>query len=149
MNNKFIFVTALLFVLMTVSFVKSSCAGEKAFVIPFTMLEPTWSNWKKREISGTLGLYCKKQDNGLTVAGVMPSGLDSISFDGRGQPIPPTKNDSIIFFETTGCKFGWLNNIIIESEGRISFKVVDGTGLVHTSGKGSVTLPDGKKVTLK
>ena len=133
MKNKLSILTLFLLVLMAGNLSKNVESGEKSFVIPFTALDPSWSNWKQREVSGTLGLYCKKTDKGNIVAGVMPSGLDSISFDSRGQPIPPTTNGSTIFFETTGCKFAWVNNTIIESEGRVSFKVVDGEGLVHVS----------------
>ena len=123
-------------------------AANKPFVIPFDQLEPTWSNWKKYGISGKLGLYWKKSDRGA-VYGVMPEGLDAISFDSRGQPVPPTKDGSVIFFETDGLQYEWLNKLVIQTDGRVSFNVVEGKGLVHASGKGLCTLPDGKTVSLQ
>jgi GNAT superfamily N-acetyltransferase len=123
-------------------------AEQARFTIPFDMLEPYWTDWREYAVGGTLGLYLKKSDVG-TVFGVVTDGLDTLSLDAYGQVMPPTRDGSVIFFETDGLPCGWLNKLLIQTDGRVSFKVVEGKGLVHVSGKGLCTLVDGTVVKLE
>ncbi len=47
---------------------------EAAYVIPFEMLQPTWSSWEESDIAGSMGLSCKKVDDNVVLS-VNPSGL--------------------------------------------------------------------------
>jgi GNAT superfamily N-acetyltransferase len=118
------------------------------FTIPFDMLEPYWGTWREADVGGTLGLYLRKSDVG-TVFGVVTDGLDTLALDAYGQVTPPTRNGSVIFFETDGLPCGWLNSLLIQTDGRVSFEVVEGEGLRYLSGRGLCTLADGTVAKLE
>ncbi len=119
-----------------------------AFVIPFTALEPKWSEWKQsRPEKDAVGMYI----NGST-AGVFRSlGSGGISLDSEGMVAAPTGDGSILAFRTQGLKYEYASAITFQTSGGmeiIYFGVVHGVGLVHLHGAGKVTMPDGKEVVL-
>ena len=134
---------ALLTALVATSMLVSACSNGqsgRAFVIPFSALEPAWSGWSEYEISG---------EAALSNTGVLPMGAESISFDSRGRQVPPTQGGSTIRFADD--KYVWVNGIIIEADpsSAVVFEVVHGRGLVHIAGTGACTLPDGTRTELE
>jgi hypothetical protein len=118
------------------------------FTVPFEMLEPYWSGWSAYGVGGKLGLYMKKAEIG-TVTGVDTDSLDPFTLDGNGIPVAPTRDGSIIYFDTGGMNCGWLDKMELTPEGRLVFRVVAGRGLVHVAGKGVCTLEDGSVTRLE
>jgi len=118
------------------------------FTIPLEMLEPYWSGWSAYDVGGKLGLYMKKAEIG-TVTGVDTDSLDPFTLDADGFPVAPTRDGSIIYFDTGGMNCGWLDKMELTPEGRLVFRVVAGRGLVHVAGKGLCTLEDGSVARLE
>jgi hypothetical protein len=112
--------------------------------IPFSELEPYWSSWKKYEMEGESGIFCKNQGE-YTAVGMIRGTMNQIAFDGNGMQVPPTKPGSKIIFETDGCELAWIGGIRIKAEERLVFSVAE-EGLVYSSGKGTVSFRDDRTI---
>lgn len=120
-------------------------------VIPFEKLGPRCVRWQKNYFEkGILGYYAAKHGDAV-VAGVMPMGSGSISFDEYGMPVAPTADSSIIAFATNGLKLVWLNNVtfVSDSNTTLYFAVIKNEGgLAHLYGNGKCIMSDGEEKAL-
>jgi hypothetical protein len=135
--------------------------SKPAATIPFDVLGQRWQSWTKEYPKrGVVGYFAKKdkKDEKLTnlgffspLTGGSTPGGNSVSFDGTGVMVSPTGDGSIIGFETDGLKYEWLGGVVFQGSGDepMFFGVLEGTGLVHLSGAGKITVPDGKTFEFK
>ena len=134
--------------------------SKSEFVIPFSVLGEQWENWQKRNPDkGVVGYFAKKGEKYNSLGWFLPDplsggktgGSKTISFDSRGLLTSPTGDGSIVAFRTGGLQFELFKGLIFKTPGDepMYFGVVGGNGLVHLSGAGMVTLPDGKTGDLK
>jgi hypothetical protein len=130
------------------------------FVISFAVLGDRWKDWQERNPDkGVVGYYAAKGEKYNTLGWFSPGplsggktgGRGTISFDARGLLTSPTGDGSIVAFRTGGLKFELFRGLVFETPGDepMYFGVAAGKGLVHLSGGGKVTLPDGKTTDLK
>ena len=131
-----------------------------AFIISLDQLGDTWKGWQKRNAStGVIGYFTEKGEKYNTLGWFSPDPLgggktpggNTISFDSRGLMTSPTGDGSIIAFRTGGLEFQLFSNLVFQTPGDepMYFGVLEGKGLVHLMGKGTVKLPDGTTKELK
>jgi hypothetical protein len=132
--------------------------SKPAATITFDALGQRWQSWTKRNPDkGVIGYFAKKGEKFTSLGWFSPltggstPGGNSVSFDGSGVMVSPTGDGSIIGFRTDGLKYEWLGGVVFQGSGDdpMFFGVLGGTGLVHLSGAGKITLPDGKTVDVK
>jgi hypothetical protein len=112
--------------------------------LQFSALEPFWSEWVKRNVTGSLEVYCQSS-GGNIVTGVHVEQGQSMSFDASGNLIPPTSDGALLTFRTeNGCTYGWVNGIQIQANDSLTLRVSKDVGLIYESGSGKVTLPTGE-----
>lgn len=116
---------------------------EPAPAVPFSALEPYWSDWVKRGVSSPYEVYCKSSGNTVEY-GVHIEAGQAMSFDSWGNPVPPTTDGGLITFRTEGCTYEWINGIKIDANTHLTLKVSLDAGLVYQEGSGKVTLPSGE-----
>ena len=117
-------------------------------VIPFEKLGDRWKAWEKRSPEkGAVGIYRNKESAGIFAV----MGRAMISSDYSGKIITPTGDGSILAIRTDGLDYRYIGDIVFQSEkdDTLYFGVIQGKGLMHLSGKGKVTMPDGKETILK
>lgn len=121
--------------------------AKSALVIPFDKLGERWKHWwKAKPDRSAVGVYRNESTLGIFRA----LGCAIISTDYSDMPMAPTGNGSIIAIQTNGLKYGYIGNIVFESEkgGTLYFAVVKDKGLVHIHGKGKVTIPGEKETNV-
>jgi hypothetical protein len=121
--------------------------AKSALVIPFDKLGERWKYWcKAKPDRGAVGVYRNESTAGIFRA----MGCAIMSTDYSGMIMAPTGDGSIIAIKTDGLKYGYIADIVFESEkgGTLYFAVVKDKGLVHIYGKGKVTIPGGKETNV-
>ncbi len=133
---------------------QSMTMPDDRFVIPLSALQPKWDQWRKLEVSGSMGfLAFRKPDGSGEIGWGMHKDTHVNRLEIEGDEIgmiPPTKDGSIVFFMSApaGVPFQWVNDISITTTGKLCFQVLEGKGLVHISGHGTCRVA-GKETTLR
>jgi hypothetical protein len=116
--------------------------SEPTLALPFSALEPYWSEWVKTSASGPYEVYCESSGNSVEY-GVHFEAGQGMSFDSWGNPVPPTNDGGLITFRTDNCTYEWVNGIKVQASTRLTLRVSKDTGLVYQEGSGKIVLPNG------
>jgi hypothetical protein len=121
--------------------------AKSALVIAFDKLGERWNYWcKAKPDRGAVGIFRDASSAGIFSA----MGCATISTDYSGMIMAPTGDGSIIAIQTDGLKYGYIGDLVFESEkgGTLYFAVIKDKGLAHIHGKGKVTMPGGKETNV-
>lgn len=120
---------------------------KSSLVIPFDSLAPSWSRWRagKNAYEGRVGILYRGSSGEAVEA-------NPRVFDDDGELVLPSKDGSILIFETDEPNPTWqesaekyLGGAVISAKGSdpVYFGIFDRLGLVHLYGACSVRLKDG------
>ncbi len=122
--------------------------SEPTPVVPFSALEPYWSDWVGRSVPGPYTVYCKTSGD-IIEYGVHFEQGQSMSFDSWGNAVPPTIEGGLITFQTDQCTYPWVNDIRISADVSLTLRISLDKGLVYQEGSGTVVLPNGDTLVFK